>query len=97
MPIVKFADDGATAEVAAGTTVQDVAEMADARHAFGCRDGMCGTCIVTVLEGMDALSPKGEEEADTLEAFDGGPDDRLACQLVVTGEPGANIVLKAKD
>lgn len=43
---------------------------------FGCRAGQCGTCIITVEEGMENLEPKNyqEESMGLLE------NQRLACQ-----------------
>jgi len=46
---------------------------------FGCQDGMCGTCICTVLEGMENLQPKNDKEEDMGLA----PNERLACQAVI--------------
>ena len=47
--------------------------------AFGCTEGNCGTCICTVVQGMENLSPKNEKEEDM------GLEDeqRLACQCVI--------------
>jgi len=47
---------------------------------FGCEEGVCGTCIVEVEEGMENLSPYAEEEADFL--GDMGCE-RLACQCKI--------------
>lgn len=47
----------------------------------------CTTCHVVIREGAANLSPMGEDEADRLDtAWDVGPDSRLACQAVVTGD-----------
>ncbi|SPN73503.1 Toluene-4-monooxygenase electron transfer component,hypothetical protein,phenylacetate-CoA oxygenase/reductase, PaaK subunit,2Fe-2S iron-sulfur cluster binding domain [Chlamydia serpentis] len=46
---------------------------------FACTEGVCGTCVIEVLEGQDSLSDFTEEEKDFL----GEPEDsieRLACQ-----------------
>lgn len=44
---------------------------------FGCEDGLCGTCIVEIEEGMENLTPYTEEEEDFL-----GEQqvERMACQ-----------------
>lgn len=44
---------------------------------FGCEEGVCGTCIIEVEEGMENLSPFNEEESDFLGELD---CERLACQ-----------------
>lgn len=47
----------------------------------------CTTCHVFVREGGGNLSPMDDQEADRLDtAWDVGPDSRLACQAVVTGD-----------
>ena len=46
----------------------------------------CTTCHVYIQDGMDSLSPLGEQEADRLDAaWDLRPNSRLACQAVVHG------------
>jgi 2Fe-2S ferredoxin len=47
----------------------------------------CTTCHVIVREGGGNLSPMDDREADRLDtAWDVGPDSRLACQAIVTGD-----------
>jgi 2Fe-2S ferredoxin len=47
----------------------------------------CTTCHVIIREGAGNLSPMSDDEADRLDsAWDVGPDSRLACQAVVTGD-----------
>ena len=48
---------------------------------FGCRTGICGTCLVEVLEGFDALPPPDDEERELLEVLSDHPRARLACQI----------------
>jgi ferredoxin len=51
---------------------------------FGCRTGICGTCLV-VVEG-DIL-PASEEEKEILEIFaPGNQQARLACQIDLTND-----------
>lgn len=48
--------------------------------------GTCGTCVVLVRDGLDALAPADEEERDVLDrsgALEAGA--RLACRVVATG------------
>ena len=46
--------------------------------------GQCGTCVVDVVEGMAALSPRSAVEA---RRFKNKPDTyRLACQATVSGK-----------
>jgi len=49
--------------------------------AFGCQDGRCGSCRVEVVEGMENLSERTQNEKDLL------TDDknhRLLCQCKIT-------------
>lgn len=45
---------------------------------FACTEGVCGTCLIEVTEGMDLLNPKTQEELDFL--GDIPTCERLACQ-----------------
>jgi ferredoxin len=53
---------------------------------FDCRASDCGICIVKVIEGAEALSPKTVAEADFLRAMNADPDERLACQTRFMGD-----------
>ncbi len=47
---------------------------------FACTEGICGTCVIEVKEGMDNLTPFTQEELDFL----GEPgNERLACQCKI--------------
>ncbi len=48
---------------------------------IGCSNGVCGTCEVEVLEGMENLSPINEEETDL--GMEGSR--RLGCQCEIKG------------
>lgn len=51
---------------------------------FGCRTGICGTCLVRA-EG--AVEPPDEDEREVLDIYaHGDASARLACQLACTGE-----------
>jgi ferredoxin len=57
---------------------------------FGCRTGICGTCVVTVVVlGGGTLAPPTDEEMEVLSLV--CPDHRgarLACQLDLTTDVG---------
>ena len=63
--------------------VEDGEEMRDACEnlgvKFSCRNGLCGTCMIDVLEGEENLSPL--TEAEKLLKRDG--QNRLACQCKI--------------
>ena len=86
MPKVTFKNDNITVEVPKGAKLVDVAEANGASINFSCKEGVCLTCLVNVLRGMENLSPKTENEKSTLEAFGAQPSQRLACQIVINGD-----------
>lgn len=47
---------------------------------FACTEGVCGTCVVEVVEGMENLSEFNQAEADFLGDLD---QERLACQCKI--------------
>ena len=49
---------------------------------FACTEGVCGTCVVEVIEGAENLSPQTQEEKDFLGEQD---RERLACQCKIKG------------
>lgn len=50
---------------------------------FGCRSGLCGSCLIEVLEGEKNLFSKNQEETE-MDLKDG---ERLACQCrIKSGE-----------
>ena len=49
---------------------------------FGCKDGECGCCRITIEEGAENLSPKNEKEKQVL--GNDNPNERLACQTKIT-------------
>jgi ferredoxin len=59
----------------AGESIIAVCE--DAGVPFACTEGVCGTCVIEVTEGMENLSPFNQEEEDFLGEKD---IERLACQ-----------------
>ncbi|RAP30317.1 ferredoxin [Candidatus Marinamargulisbacteria bacterium SCGC AG-343-D04] len=66
-------------EIPNGENIVDFIE--EAGVPIGCSNGVCGTCEVEVLEGMDNLSPINQEEEDL--GMEG--NKRLGCQCVIKG------------
>jgi ferredoxin len=65
-------------EVADGSPLQEACE--EAGVPFACTEGVCGTCVIEVPEGMENLSAFTQEERDFL----GDQDrERLACQCKI--------------
>ena len=69
--------DGLTTDVPDGTSIEEACE--EAGVPFGCQAGECGTCVITVVRGMENLKPKNDLEKDLgLE-----DEERLACQACI--------------
>lgn len=63
-----------------------LSEALDAKNSpllFGCRTGICGTCVIEVEGDLPAAGPEEQEILD-LYAPD-TPNARLACQIELTG------------
>lgn len=67
--------------------LEDNAKIADpceeAGVPFACTEGVCGTCVIEVVEGGENLSEATQEEIDFL--GDDTEEERLACQCRITG------------
>jgi len=65
-------------EVPDGKPIRDALE--EAGVPFGCKDGICGTCMLEIEGGMENLSEKNEKEMDLV-----GDDEkmRLGCQCKI--------------
>lgn len=65
---------GTEVEVADGERIKPACE--EFGVFFGCDDGICGSCIITVKKGMENLSPLSQKEKDA--GVSG--NQRYACQ-----------------
>lgn len=63
---VKFADVNVTVTVPVGTRIIEISEKVGSYIAYNCREGDCGQCMFTVLEGGQNLSRPSELERTTL-------------------------------
>lgn len=75
-----FVDTHDEVEIADGEPIASACE--EAGVPFACTEGVCGTCVVEVKEGMENLSPFTREEEDFLGEMD---RERLACQCKIKG------------
>ena len=79
MPKLIFEDTGNEIELEENEGLQEVCE--DEGVPFACTEGVCGTCVIEVAEGMENLPKPTQEEEDFL-----GEDtcnERLACQCKI--------------
>ena len=63
---VFFKTDNVEHEVEDGTPLIDFCDDVDVSLSFGCTEGTCGVCEVTVLEGRENLSRITDEKKDYL-------------------------------
>ncbi|MEL6130882.1 MAG: 2Fe-2S iron-sulfur cluster-binding protein [Cyanobacteria bacterium J06628_4] len=66
----------------AHTPLADTLTVQNSPVLFGCRTGICGTCLVTVIGDVPPPSPDEQELLDVLAP--NNPNARLACQLDIT-------------
>lgn len=86
MAKVTFVEDNIAVEVEPNTELRDVCQQNDMTLPFGCENGVCGTCLVSIKEGAEHLTEKTDQEKETLEVLLAYEDQRLACQCKVTGD-----------
>ncbi len=86
MPKVTFMPQNLTREAPVGKSIMELADEAGADISFSCRVGVCNTCIVRIVSGMENLEPPLEQEKLTLEAFGAAPNERLACMCKIKGD-----------
>ncbi|MEN9626408.1 MAG: ferredoxin-4 [archaeon] len=67
--------EGKKEEVKDGDPIKSVC-MEKFQIPFACEDGLCGTCLIYVIEGMENLSERNDKEKDM--GLVG--NERLACQ-----------------
>ncbi|HLC96469.1 MAG TPA: 2Fe-2S iron-sulfur cluster-binding protein [Candidatus Nanoarchaeia archaeon] len=77
--MAKIVLDDQEREVADGDQIKDACK--DLGIAFGCEDGVCGTCLVEVDEGMENLTEPSEAEKNM--GIEG--NNRLCCQCKIKG------------
>ena len=80
MPKLIFENTGDEKEIDEDAGLHEHCE--EAGVPFACTEGVCGTCVIEVTEGMENLSEFTQEEMDFL----GDQDrERLACQCKIRG------------
>jgi ferredoxin len=82
---IEFADSSFDSiMIPAGQPLAEVLTVQNSPVLFGCRTGICGTCVVGVTGNVEGAS---QDELEILELYAvGNPKTRLACQLQVRGD-----------
>ncbi len=68
---------GKSEEIKEGEPIRETIERLGVP--FGCEEGICGTCMIEVMEGEDNLSELTEAEKDLMR----DKKHRLACQCKI--------------
>lgn len=70
-----FENNNEEVEITDGSSIKDECEQAGIP--FACSEGVCGSCIIEVTEGMENLTEPTQAEKDFLGEIQ---SERLACQ-----------------
>ena len=83
MARIHFKTDDVFCKVEDGSSLIDICDETDVSLSFGCTEGSCGVCELTVLNGNQNLSKVTEEEKNYLLTEDIQAGMRLGCQLKI--------------
>jgi len=83
MASIKFIPDKVVHQVTDGSRLIEICDEIDVSLSFGCTEGSCGVCELTVIEGRDNLSKVTDEEKNYLLPEDLEEGMRLGCQLKI--------------
>ncbi len=83
MARIIFKPDNIVHDVEDGSALIDCCDEVDVSLSFGCTEGTCGVCELTILEGMENLSRVSDEEREYLYEEDLQAGMRLGCQLKI--------------
>ncbi len=81
--IPKQSQDEVVYEIEDGAELSKVLDAKNSPLLFGCRTGICGTCLVEVIEGDEKSRESTGDEKELLEILceDQSKSFRLACQM----------------
>ena len=83
MARIIFKPDNIVHDVEDGSALIDCCDEVDVSLSFGCTEGTCGVCELTILKGMENLSRVSDEEREYLYEEDLEAGMRLGCQLKI--------------
>lgn len=78
--------DAEPLQIEEGANLSVILNVLNSPVLFGCRTGICATCLVKVHAGMDNLPPLSETEEEVLDIYADEDGCRLACQLTLKGD-----------
>ena len=83
MAFVNFKPDEITHQIEDGSRLIEVCDEMGVSLPFGCTEGSCGVCELTVIEGRNNLSKITDEEKNYLLPEDLDRGMRLGCQIKI--------------
>ena len=83
MASIYFKPDNITHEIEDGSQLIDICDELAVSLSFGCTEGSCGVCELTVVDGNQNLSKITDEEKEYLLPEDLQAGMRLGCQLKI--------------
>lgn len=83
--ILTISNNDQSIEVSEGVPLSKELDALNSPILFGCRTGICGTCLLIVEEGMENTNPPSEDELEFLEIVSDNPNARLGCKLTCKG------------
>lgn len=70
-----------------GANLSETLTIVNSPMLFGCRSGICGTCLIQIEDGYDRLIPPTANEQEALEIYaPGNTRARLACQISLVAD-----------
>jgi ferredoxin len=79
---LKIMNDDQEHELEEGAELSKALNAVNSPILFGCRTGICGTCLVEVMDGSELDKKSNEDEKELLDIIsDGQAPYRLACQM----------------
>ena len=82
-------------EVEKGCNPSEILNSSNSPVLFGCRTGVCGTCLVEIVSGAESIEPASAAEKEMLEVMAPGNEKaRFACQLSVEDNMEFNYIGK---
>ena len=83
MAFINFIPDKVIHQIEDGSRLIDICDDISVSLTFGCTEGSCGVCELTVLDGSSNLSKVTDEEKNYLLPEDLDQGMRLGCQLKI--------------
>jgi ferredoxin len=82
---VKVVNTNQEFEIDEGVELSKQLDSTNSPILFGCRTGICGTCLLNVEEGKENCNDIGEDETELLEIISEEPNARLGCLIKCSG------------